>query len=58
MFESIMSKLKTCKCCGSELAESEFHKRRNRDGTMGRRAVCRVCWHKKRGKPGKRVRNS
>ena len=58
MSESLMPKLKVCKECGQEKFEDEFHKRRNRDGTMNRRAVCRSCWHKKRGKPGKRVRCS
>jgi hypothetical protein len=58
MFDQLMPKLKTCLSCGNELYEEEFHKRRNRDGTMGRRAICRVCYHKKQGKPGKRVRNA
>jgi hypothetical protein len=58
MFEALMPKLKTCLTCGEEKYEDEFHKRRNRDGTMGRRATCRSCFHKKRGRPGKRVRNA
>jgi hypothetical protein len=58
MFEQLMPKLKVCLHCGEEKTDDEFHKRRNRDGTMGRRAVCRICWHKSRGNPGKRVRNS
>ncbi len=56
MFNALMPKLKVCRSCGEEKFEDEFHKRRNRKGEMTRRAVCRVCWHKKRGRPGKRVR--
>lgn len=58
MWEQLVVKTKVCSKCGEDKPEDEYHKRRNRDGTMGRRAVCRVCWLKSIGKPGKRVRPS
>ncbi len=50
---------KVCSTCKESKPESEFHRRKDRRGEkVIRRAKCRVCVAKQKGKPGRRVRPS
>ncbi len=50
---------KVCSACKELKPESEFHRRKDRRGEkVIRRAKCRVCVAKSKGKAGRRVRPS
>ena len=46
-----------CSTCKETKPAAAFHRRRDRNGNMRRRAQCRVCFHRQRGKKGERCRN-